>query len=133
MPMVLWASLKVRCAIGHNLGTNVDKIFLSMHPMVISFATENLKHMISTSTVALESVREKMKMQAMVPDIEYRTYRFFLIPKEVEQLSYFMRLNGTSFHSFFLKILIILRCILLCDVLLFIYLFISCTRCIESE
>ena len=84
---------------GHNLGTEVDKMFLPVHLMVISFATENLKHMISTSTIALVFVREEMKMQAMVPDIEQTTYRFFFIPKEVEQLLYFMRLNGTSFHS----------------------------------
>ena len=69
--------------IGHNPGTEVDKMFLPSHPMVISFATENLKHMISTSTVALVSVREEIKMQAMVPDIEQTIYPFFLIPRKL--------------------------------------------------
>ena len=58
-------------------------MFLPVHPMVISFATENLKHMISTSTVALVSVREEMKMQAMVPDIEQQHIDFSLFPRKL--------------------------------------------------
>jgi len=87
---------------GHHPGTEVDKMFLPVHPLVISFAVENLKHMISTSTVALASVREETKVQAMVEELERATYRFFLIPKEIEQISYFLKLNGNYFvHSFF--------------------------------
>jgi len=81
---------------GHHPDIEVDKMFLLVHPLVIFFATENLKHMISTSTVVLAFVREGTKIQAMVEDLECATYQFFLIPKEVEQLSYFIRLNGTS-------------------------------------
>jgi len=88
----------------HHLGTENDKMFLPVHPLVISFATENLKRMISTSTVALVSNREEKKMQASIPEVERTTYRFFLIPKEVEQLSYFMKLNGTFFSSFLSKV-----------------------------
>jgi len=36
---------------GHHLGSESDKIFLPIHPLVLSFAKENLKHMISTSIV----------------------------------------------------------------------------------
>jgi hypothetical protein len=84
---------------GHHPGTEGDKMFLPVHPLIISFAMENLKHMISTSTVSLVSIREEKKMQAMVPENERTTYRFFLIPKEVEQLSYFNRLNGNCLLS----------------------------------
>jgi len=87
---------------GHHPGTEVDKIFLPVYPLVISFAVENLKHMISTSTVALAFVWEETKIQSMVEDLEWATYCFFLIPKEIEQISYFLKLNGNYFlHSFF--------------------------------
>jgi len=38
---------------GHHPGTEVDKMFLPVHPLIISFVVENLKRMISTSTIAL--------------------------------------------------------------------------------
>jgi len=89
---------------GHRSGTKVDKMFLPVHPLVIFFAVENLKHMISTSFVALSSVQEETKIQAMVEDLEWTIYRFFLIPNKVEQISYFLKLNDNYFlHSFFLS------------------------------
>jgi len=78
----------------HHPGTEVNKMFLPVHPLVIFFAVENLKYMISTSTVALAFVREETKIQAIVEELKRATYRFFLIPKEVEQISYFLELNG---------------------------------------
>jgi len=41
---------------GHHLGTKIDKMFVSVHPLFILFAVKNLKHMITTSTVALTSI-----------------------------------------------------------------------------
>jgi len=40
----------------YHLGIEVDKMFLPIHPLVISFVMENLKHMISISTITLMSI-----------------------------------------------------------------------------
>ena len=44
---------------GHQPGTDTDKLFLPVHPIVVSLAMENLKRMVSTSTVALASKNEE--------------------------------------------------------------------------
>ena len=46
---------------GHKLCTDIDKLFLPVHPIVVSLAMENLKRMVSTSTVALASKNEEKK------------------------------------------------------------------------
>jgi len=70
---------------GYHPSTKVDKMFLPIHvpihPLVISFAVENLKYMISTSTVALASIQEEIKIQGTVDNLECVTSRFFLIAK----------------------------------------------------
>lgn len=81
---------------GHHPGSDGDILFLPVHPLVISLAMDNLKRMVSTTTVALASVREEAKIKAMVDGVERVTYRFYLIPKEVEQLHYGMKLNGKN-------------------------------------
>ena len=84
---------------GHVPGSEADIIFLPMHPMVMAMAKENLKMMISTSTVALASNREVNNIKAIVTELERVTYRFFIIAKEVAQLRHSMRLNGTLYFS----------------------------------
>ena len=44
---------------GHQPGTDTDKLFLPVRPIVMSLAMENLKRMVSTSTVALASKNEE--------------------------------------------------------------------------
>jgi hypothetical protein len=87
---------------GHEPSSDKDKLFLPVHPVVLTMAKENLKKMISTSTVALASIRNEEKLKTRVGDLERVTYRFSIIPKEVEQLKYSMRLNG-MFSSRFLS------------------------------
>ena len=45
----------------HQPGTDIDKLFLPVHPIVVTLAMENLKRMLSTSTVALASKNEEKK------------------------------------------------------------------------
>jgi hypothetical protein len=73
-----------------------------MHFVVLTMAKKNLKKMISISTVALASICDEEKLKARVGDLERVTYRFSIIPKEVDQLKYSMRLNG-MFSSRFLS------------------------------
>ena len=42
---------------GYNPGSDGDKYFLPVHPLVLSFATENLKWMVSPSIVAVASLK----------------------------------------------------------------------------
>jgi hypothetical protein len=58
---------------------------------------KDLKRLVSTSTVALVSLKDEDKTRALVNDLERSIYRFVLIPKEVEQFSYTMRLNGKNY------------------------------------
>ena len=44
---------------GHQHGTVTDKLFLPVHPVVLSLAMEHLKWMVSTFTVALASKNEE--------------------------------------------------------------------------
>jgi hypothetical protein len=87
--------------IGHILGSNEDLLFLPVHPLVCCMAQENLKRMISTSTIALASKRDEQKIKAMVTELERVTYRFFIIPKEVGQERHSMRVNGKYFVRLF--------------------------------
>ena len=66
---------------GHKSGTDIDKLFLPVHPIVVSLVMENLKRMVSTSTVALASNNEERKIMSMVGGLERVTYRFYLIAK----------------------------------------------------
>jgi hypothetical protein len=81
---------------GHDTRSNNDKYFLPVHPMVVKRAMEDLKRLISTSAVAFASLKDEDKTRALVNDLERSIYRFVLIPKQVEQLSYTMRLNGKN-------------------------------------
>jgi hypothetical protein len=91
--------------IGHEPSSDKDKLFLPMHPVVLTMAKENLKKMISTSTIALACIRDEKKLKARVGDLERVTYQFSIIPKEVDQLKYSMRLNG-MFSSRFLSFIL---------------------------
>ena len=79
---------------GHNPGSDGDKYFLPVHPLVFSFATKNLKNIVTPSTVVVASIKEAKKFENMVTYFEQITYRFFILVKEVEVLSYFTRLSG---------------------------------------
>ena len=79
---------------GHNPGSEGDKYFLPVHPLVLSFATENLKMMVSPSTVAVASLKEAKKFENMVTYFEQVTFRFFMLVEEVEALSYSTRQSG---------------------------------------
>jgi hypothetical protein len=65
--------------------------------MVVKMTMKDLKRLVSTSTVALVSLKDEDKTRALVNDLERSIYRFVLIPKEVEQFSYTMRLNGKNY------------------------------------
>ena len=79
---------------GYNPGSEVDKYFLPVHFLVLSFATKNLKMMVSHSTVAIASLKEAKKFENMVAYFEQVTFRYFILVKEVEVLSYSSRLSG---------------------------------------
>jgi hypothetical protein len=67
----------------HVLSSETDIFFLLVHPMVMAMAKENLKRMISTSTVAFASNRETNNIKAIVTKLERVTYRIFIIAKLV--------------------------------------------------
>ena len=46
---------------GHQPGTNTDKAFLLVHPIVVSLTMKNLKRMVFTSMVVLASKNEEKK------------------------------------------------------------------------
>ena len=55
---------------GHVPGSDADLLFLPVHPYVVDMAKENLKRVISTSTIACASKRDESKIKAMVTDLE---------------------------------------------------------------
>ena len=75
---------------GHQPGTDIDKLYLPVPPIVACLAIKNLKQMVSTSTVALISKNEEKRI----------TYRFYLLAKKVEQMIYSMNLNGKLYYLF---------------------------------
>ena len=83
----------------HVPGSKADIIFLPVHPVVMTMAKENLKMMLSTSTVALAYNREANKFKAIVTELKRVTYRFSIIAKDVVQLRHSMRLNDTLYFS----------------------------------
>ena len=87
---------------GHQSGMNTNKLFLPVHPIVVSLAMENLKRMMFASTVALASKNEEKKIMSIVGGLERVTFRFYLIAKEVEQMLYSMKLNGMLHYLFFM-------------------------------
>ena len=84
---------------GHDTRSNNDKYFLPVHPMVVKREMKDLKRLVSTSAVTLASLKVEDKTRALVNNLECSIYRFVLIPKEVEQLSYTMRLNGKNYFE----------------------------------
>ena len=66
--------------------------------MVVKRAMGDLKRLVSTSAVALASLKDEDKTRALVNDLKRFIYRFVFIPTEVKQLSYTMKLN--SKHCF---------------------------------
>ena len=78
---------------GHEPGKDTDKLFLLVHPIVVSLAMENLKQMVSTSMVALALKNEERKIMSMVGRLERVTFCFYLIAKEMEQMTYSMKFN----------------------------------------
>ena len=89
---------------GHDTRSNNDKYFLPVHPMMVKMAMKNLKRLVSISAMALASLKDEDKTRALVNDLERSIYRFILIPKEVEQPSYTMRLNGKNCFAFDYKL-----------------------------
>ena len=59
---------------GHNPGNDGDKYFLPVHPLVLSFATENLKIMVYPSIVVVASVKEAKTFKNMMTYFEQVTY-----------------------------------------------------------
>jgi len=64
-----------------------------------------MKIMVSTCTVSFASKRDAKKIQAMIGNMERPTHRFFIIPKEVKQLKYCMRINGKFCSNYSISIL----------------------------
>ena len=105
----------------HKPGTDIDKLFLPVHPIVVFLAMMNLKRMVSTSTVALAFKNEK-KIMSMVGGLERVTYRFYLIAKEVEQIIFSMKLNGMLHHLiFWFCELLYVMCFILIKVFIWFY------------
>jgi hypothetical protein len=67
-----------------------------MHPLVLTLTKENLKKMISISTVALASIYNEEKLKVMIGNLEHVTYQFSIISKEVNQLKYSMQIVRCS-------------------------------------
>jgi hypothetical protein len=63
-------------------GINEDKLFLSMHDVVLTIAKNNLKKMISTSTVDLAFMRDEEKLKARIGNFQCIMYWFSIISKE---------------------------------------------------
>lgn len=59
---------------GHQPGTDTDKLFLVVCHIVVSLAMENLKQMVSTSTVALAFRNEERKIMSMVGGLKQVTF-----------------------------------------------------------
>ena len=51
---------------GHNLESEGDKYFLTVHHLVLLFATENFKMMVSPSTVVVASLKEAKNFKNIV-------------------------------------------------------------------
>jgi hypothetical protein len=101
--------------------------------VVLTLAKKNLNKMISTSTVALASICDKEKLKARVGDLECVTYRFFISPKEVNQLKYSMRKNDTLF---FKDSIYLLQVICFENIICFlndVYLFFVINRCLTER
>ena len=61
---------------GHNQGSDSDKYFLAVYNLMLSFATENLKMMMSLSTVVVTSLKEAKKFENMVTYFEQIIFQF---------------------------------------------------------
>ena len=79
---------------GHLPGSENDKFFLPIHPIVIDRAMEDLKRMVSSGRVSMASLKDEDHVKECVSPLERATFRFSLIPKEVEQMAYYMRIKG---------------------------------------
>ena len=66
---------------GHQPGTDTNKLLLPVHPIVVSLAMENLKRMVSTSTVALASKNEEIKIMSMVEELKHVTFYSTLLQR----------------------------------------------------
>jgi hypothetical protein len=60
--------------IGHEPSFDKDKLFMPIHPMVLTMLKKNLKKMTSTSMVALASICDEKKLKTKVGDFECVTY-----------------------------------------------------------
>jgi hypothetical protein len=88
---------KYMCTPNIPVTTREVRVTSTFYPLVLSFAIENLKMMVSPSTVAVASVQEAEKFKNMVTYFEQVTFRFFILVEEVEALSYSTRLSGAFF------------------------------------
>ena len=86
---------------GHQSGTDTNKQILPVHPIVASLAMENLKRMVSTSTIVLASKNEERLIMSIVGGLERVAFRFYLIAKEVEQMIHSMKLNSMLHYFLF--------------------------------
>ena len=62
---------------GHNPGSESDKYFLAVYHLMLSFAIENLKMMVSLSTIVATSLKETKKFENMVIYFEQIIFQFF--------------------------------------------------------
>lgn len=84
---------------GHVPGTRDDLYHLPVHPRVIACCTDDLFDVGTCRHVAkMSKSKESFHMQSSSP-LDQVVFRFFMIPKEVQMLSYQMRDQGsmTSF------------------------------------
>jgi hypothetical protein len=84
----------------HQPGSDADSFFLPVHPEVISCAR----------SVARASERDEQLIRDKVGALERVTHRFHIIQKEVDQLAYDMRINGTLCQT--LSDFLIILCIM---------------------
>jgi hypothetical protein len=64
---------------GHNLGSEGDKNFSPIHLLVFSFATKNLKMIVSSSNIIVAPLKETIFFENMVTYFEQVIFSFFLL------------------------------------------------------
>ena len=65
--------------IGHDTRSNTDNYFLLVYPMVVKRAMEDLKRLVSTSVVALASLKDEDTLQEKTVPFQQSFSRIMLI------------------------------------------------------
>ena len=87
---------------GHVLGSIEDLYYLPIHPSVIACCMDDLFDVGTCSHVAKKSKSKESFHVKHASMLDRAVFRFFMIPKEVQMLSYQMRNKGSIQFFFFI-------------------------------